>query len=117
MNKRIYCLEALIISISALGMLLINWRLSSGLLLGSIVGLFLFWQTAAFWNEVVDAKAATPSIGAGHFLKTYGMQGAALLIGALFPQWFNIFAIAFGLVSLKMVLFLYYLIPWKGGSK
>lgn len=114
MNRKILIAEILLVSLGALIMLRVDWRLSSGLLLGGAIGTILFWQTAMFWNERLDAGVA---VGGGHFLKTYGMQGVTLLIGALFPQWFNIFAIAFGLISLKMVIFFYYLGPWKGGSK
>ena len=115
MNRRIYWLEAILLAGGGIALLPIDGRMTAGLLLGGVVGILLFLRTATFWNAMLDAGVVTSS--AGHFLKTYGIQGIALLMGVAFPQWFNIFAIAFGLVSLKLVIFLYYLIPWKGGTE
>ena len=86
---------------------LTDWRIASGFILGGAISVLLYWRTTMFCDQVLDQQASGKLGLIGHFLFSYLLMAMPLLISALVPEVFNIFAAAGGLFLMKIVLILY----------
>ena len=102
MNARLWKTAAVLTAAGGLILLLINWRLSTGYILGCLVSVLLYKRNESFWTGVLDSGHAVRGTGFLHFLVNYGLMGGSMLISALLPQYLNIFACAAGLMLIKM---------------
>lgn len=89
-----------------------RYQYALGFLLGSAVGLLLYFRNRTFWNDVVDSGFATTGTGSFHFLINYVLMAASLIACAKFPQYLNIFFCTFGLLMIKVSIIIENL--WKG---
>ena len=81
-------------------------RIASGYVFGAMISALLYWRTTMFCDQVLDQQAAGKIGLIGHFLFSYLLMALPLLIAALAPEVFNIFAAAGGLFLMKFVLIL-----------
>ena len=83
-----------------------DWRIASGYVFGAMISALLYWRTTMFCDQVLDQQAAGKIGLIGPFLFRYLLMALPLLIAALAPEVFNIFAAAGGLFLMKFVLIL-----------
>ena len=106
MDRPTFSLAALICAgVAGIG-LLTDWRISTGFLLGAFVSVLLYWRTVQFCETMLQRQHSSVAGTVGHFLFSYVLMALPLLISALAPQWFQIFAAAAGLLLIKLVLLL-----------
>ena len=75
---------------------------ASGYALGCAASVLLYIRNDRFWSGVLDSGSATKYTGIFHFLINYLIMAGVLLVSALYPQFFNIFTCAVGLMLLKI---------------
>ena len=92
------------IAVILLGLLsgLADIRYASGFALGAVASVLLYIRNEQFWSGVLDTGTATKYTGIFHFLINYGIMAGVLVLSALKPELFNIFACAVGLLLLKI---------------
>ena len=84
--------------------LLFRWQFAVGYVIGAAVSRLLFWRNETFWSDVLDTRV--PVGGGGHFMVNYLLMALAMIPGALFPRYINIFGCALGLISVKLAIVL-----------
>lgn len=103
--------------IALIGLLsgLIHWQYATGWLLGAAVAVLLYRRNETYWNDVVDTnRNVHRGTGMLHFLGNYALMAGVLVLGALFPQYLNIFASALGLMLIKLSVIAENVFPKKG---
>ena len=83
---------------------LTDWRIASGFLLGAVVSVWLYWRTVFFCSAVLEQKSSRKRMIFVRFFGTYALMAIPLLLAAVLPEIFNIFAAAAGLLLVKGVL-------------
>lgn len=94
--------------------LLIDWRITTGWILGCLVSRLLYWRIETFWNGVLDTGYSNAKTGRGNHATNNLIMAAALVVCALLPQYLNIFACALGMMAIKITSVIDVLIPGKG---
>ena len=98
--KKWTVLGAVIVVVS----LFFRWQFAVGYVIGAAVSWLLFWRNETFWSDVLDTRV--PVGGGGHFMVNYLLMALAMIPGALFPRYINIFGCALGLISVKLAIVL-----------
>ena len=95
---------AVMIAVIIAGLLsgVFDLRYAAGFALGACGSILLYVRNDRFWSAVLDSGSATKYTGVLHFLVNYGIMAGTLLLSALVPNVFNIFACAIGLMLLKI---------------
>ena len=101
MSKRVLLIYCILVLLGALTGF-INWTYATGYILGCLVAFLTFKIVEQFCDQILDMKVTRLN----HFqlLMSYGLWAVVLLISALLPQYFNIFACAIGLFTVKIAL-------------
>lgn len=81
---------------------IIDYRIACGFLLGALTSVFLLKRIERFCDAVIDMNHASNKQAFMNFMLNYLVMGAVLLISALLPNIFNIFACAVGLMAIKL---------------
>ena len=84
--------------------LFFSLQFCAGFVIGAIGSRLLFWRNETFWSDVLDTRV--PVGGGGHFMVNYLLMALAMIPGALFPRYINIFGCALGLISVKLAIVL-----------
>lgn len=106
MRKQAISIALVLSGLVVLAGVLTDWRIASGYVMGAAISALLYWRTTMFCDQVLDQQAAGKIGLIGHFLFNYLLMALPLLIAALVPEVFNIFAAAGGLFLMKVVLIL-----------
>ena len=93
---------------------IINYRIALGFLLGAITSVFLLKRIERFVDAVIDTKHASNKQAFISFMLNYAVMAAVLVIAALLPNIFNIFATAIGLMAIKISVIIESLIYKEG---
>lgn len=96
---KIFRILALLVGIITI---FIDWRMTTGWLLGCGEAYLQYYRTDKFWNNVIDSGHAVKRTGYFHFLISYAIMGLTLLVCALLPQILNIYLCALGMMSVKL---------------
>lgn len=100
MDKVIYKRIYQVILIGAI-LIVFGLRFYFGFVLGSGIALVILKGNDVFWNGVLDTRTSHKYTGVGHWLKNYGLMIVGLLICVFFPNVFNIFTCALGMMIVK----------------
>lgn len=94
--------------------LLIDFRIAAGFLTGSLLSLLLYKRNESYWGEILDIGTTAGSRYGFHFLINMCIMALPMVAAALFPRYLNIFAVAAGLLMIKITVTVEVLLPWKG---
>ena len=81
---------------------IINYRIACGFLLGALTSVFLLKRIERFVDAAIDMQHASNKQAFISFMLNYAVMAAVLVIAALMPNIFNIFATALGLMAIKL---------------
>lgn len=98
----IYCIE---IGISVI-LTLVDYRWTTGFILGALVSVFLYFRNNSFWNDVLDTKVAGKRTGTSHFAINYLIMAITLIVCAKNQGYLNVIACALGIMSIKWAIVL-----------
>jgi len=93
---------ACIVILAGLITLIVDWRWTTGYMLGCLVAIILYKRNEHFWSGILDTGHAQKGTGFFHFLINYGLMAGVLILSALYPQYLNIFACAIGMMLIKI---------------
>lgn len=113
MNKRAWKIFYIVMLVGTIVPLFFDFKISLGFLLGSIEALVHYKRLESFWNGIMDAGVSNKHTGIMHFGFTFMLMAGVLLICAFFPNIFNIFACAIGMILVKITTYIDMLIPKK----
>ncbi|MBR2830594.1 MAG: hypothetical protein IKE68_08610 [Solobacterium sp.] len=82
----------------------LDWRLTTGYLLGAAGSLIHLKRVERYCDTVLAAGQATRKYSVLSFLSNYALMAAFLICAAVMPQVFNLFAAAIGLSAVKIAL-------------
>ncbi len=102
MNEKTWKIFYILMILGTILPLFFNYKISLGYLLGSTEALIHYKRLERFWNGVMDVGVSHKRTGLGHFGFTFLMMAAVLLICAFFPNIFNIYACAIGMMLIKL---------------
>lgn len=105
MKKTGWLIFAIEIGIS-LVLAVIDYRLTTGFILGTLVSIVLYFRNNSFWNSVLDTKFAGKRTGTSHFTVNYFIMALVLVICAVNRNHFNVIACAAGVLSIKWAIIL-----------
>lgn len=117
MRKRSWRISLCIMLIVAAAALVVDWRISSGFLLGCFVSVLLYLRTVAFCNAVLENGRTTKTFIFSRFMSSYALMAIPLLLAAVLPQYFNLFAAAAGLLLIKVTLIFDSLLERRGSDE
>ena len=103
-EKKLACL--LCAGISLL-FLLIDLSLVYGFLFGSVISMIIYQRTERFCTTLLSNQIANKGYMYLNFMINFGMMALTLLICALKPELFNIFAAALGLLLIKAAIIIH----------
>lgn len=107
--------KILMIAVSAVT-LFINFRWTTGWLLGGLVAMLLYRRIENYWNGILDIGYADKKTGRGNYFTNYLIMAAAMVVCALLPEYLNIFTCALGLMAVKITSVIEILITGGGKS-
>jgi hypothetical protein len=113
MTKRTW-ITALVLTLLGTCTVFIHRPIGFGFLLGSVTAVLLYKRNEWFWTGVLDQRSATQWTGFLHFIINYLLMGGVLVLSALKPEYFNIFACAVGLFLIKITVTIDVLIHREG---
>lgn len=113
MNRRTWKLFTLILITVSVVTIFIDWRITTGWILGCLISRILYRRIEVFWNGILDQGYATAKTGRGNYFTNYLIMAAALVVCALCPEYLNIFACALGMMAIKITSVMDVLIPGK----
>lgn len=93
----IYCIE---IGISVI-LAVVDYRWTTGFILGALISAFLYFRNHSFWNSVLDTRIAGKRTGTSHFAINYMIMAVTLIICAVNRNYLNVVACAIGIMSIK----------------
>lgn len=105
MKKTGWLIFAIEIGIS-LVLAVIDYRLTTGFILGTLVSIVLYFRNNSFWNSVLDTRIAGKRTGTSHFTVNYFIMALVLVICAVNRNYFNVIACAVGVLSIKWAIIL-----------
>lgn len=82
--------------------LFIDWRIAVGYLTGSLLAVLLYHRNDVYWSEILEAGTPKGSRYGFHFLINMAIMAVPMILAALYPQVMNIFAVAVGLMMVKI---------------
>ena len=91
-------------------LVMIDYRLTTGFILGALGSIVLYFRNNSFWNSVLDTRIAGKRTGTSHFTVNYFIMAIALIICAINRSYFNVIACAIGVVSIKWAIIIQSLI-------
>lgn len=106
MNKNCWKLFFIIMIATSVITVFIDYRMTTGWLLGCFASALVYKRTESFWNGVVDRGFSTKHTGIGNFTLNYAIMAIVLIISAVLPKFFNIFSCACGLFLIRIVIIL-----------
>lgn len=83
-------------------MLIFDWRMTLGFVLGTAVSACTYFLTERFCDTALSLQSSGGTMG--HFILNYIIWAAALILCAKMPQVFNILTCALGLFMIKISL-------------
>lgn len=104
MNKNCWKLFFTIMIATSVITIFIDYRISTGWLLGCGASALVYKRTESFWNGIVDRGFSTKHTGIGNFSINYGIMAIVLVMSAVLPKCFNIFSCAAGLFLVRIVI-------------
>jgi hypothetical protein len=103
--------------IGCLGTVIIDYRIALGYLVGSLLAVVLYRRNDSYWSEILEAGTPKGSRYGFHFLINLAIMAAPMVAAALYPQVMNIFAVAVGLMMIKISVIAETLIYRKKGEQ
>lgn len=104
MSERIWKTWAVLGAVIVVVSVFFRWQFAVGYVIGAASCRLLFWRNETFWSDVLDTRI--PVGGGSHFLVNYLLMAVTLMLGALFPEYIDIFGCALGLFSVKLAVVL-----------
>ena len=117
MRKSSWRISLGIVLVVTMAAILFDWRISAGFLLGSFVSVLLYWRTVAFCDAVIAQSRATKTFVFSRFMSSYALMAIPMLLAAVLPQYFNLFATAAGLLLIKGTLYFESLLERRGSDE
>lgn len=105
----------LLVTITAV-LLLWDITIAAGYLAGGLLSALLYFRNASYWGEILDIGTVSGSRYGFHFLINMEIMAAPMIFAALFPHILNIFAVAAGLMMIKITVTVEVLFVRKGGT-
>ena len=101
MNKQDLKISYAVFAGMCVGLGIIHWTCATGYILGAIISYILYWRNVRLCDTILANKATNRWGHFAHFMNNYALMAIALLLGAIFPQYINIFGVTLGLFLLK----------------
>lgn len=105
MKKSTWKLMAVLSVIISVITLLFHWQWTLGFLFGDGMAVILFLRNASFWSDRLDEKEVRGFSCIMHFFLNVILMAVPMLAGAIYPQYFNIFTAALGLLMIKITVY------------
>lgn len=83
-----------------------DYRIALGFLLGEAVSILLYIRTVIFCNALLDSKKVRKALVFSRFMSSYALMAIPLILAIVWPDVFNLFAVAAGLLMIKFILVL-----------
>lgn len=83
-----------------------DYRIALGFLLGTAISILLYFRTVMFCNAVIDNKKAGKAFVFSRFMSSYALMAIPMILAVIWPNIFNLFAVAAGLLMIKFTLVL-----------
>lgn len=112
MKKTGWAIYGIEIGISVL-LVLLDYRITTGFIMGALVSVLLYYRNNSFWNDVLDTRVAGKGTGVSHFTINYLLMAIALIVCAVKKEYFNVIACALGVLSIKWAIVLESIIDRK----
>lgn len=93
-----------------------NWRWTIGFLVGTGMCLLLYRRNETYWSDILDSGTTKGSRYMFHFAINFLLMALPMVLAALFPQIMNIFAVALGLLMIKITVTVEVLLPKRKGG-
>ncbi len=103
-EKKLTCILCAVIAVL---FLLIDLSLVYGFLLGSVVSMIIYQRTERFCTTLLSNQLANKGLMYLNFMINFGLMALTLLISALKPEIFNIFAATLGLLITKTTIIIH----------
>lgn len=85
---------------------ILDYRITTGFIIGALVSVLLYFRNNSFWNDVLDTRVAGKGTGFSHFTVNYIIMAGALILCAVNQNLFNVIACALGVLSIKWAIVL-----------
>ena len=116
MKKESWKLFVILLVIITAVLLLWDITIAAGYLAGGLLSALLYFRNASYWGEILDMGTVSGSRYGFHFLINMAIMAAPMIFAALFPELLNIFAVAVGLMMIKITVTFEVLFVKKGGT-
>ena len=95
----------------------IDIRIALGFLLGAVGSVVLYLRSVVFCDIILSEKSTRHLKTFGRFMQSYAIMAIVLIISAVKPELFNVFASAAGLLMVKFCLILETLTERRGKNE
>ncbi len=116
MKKETWKLFVILLIVTTLVFLFWDITISLGYLVGGLLAALLYYRNASYWGDILDMGTVSGSRYGFHFLINMAIMAAPMVFAALFPEILNIFAVAVGLMMIKITVTFEVLFMRKGGA-
>lgn len=117
MNKQELKISYIVLVVMSVGLFFLDWRYTTGYLLGGSVSYLLYRRNERFCDTVLSNQATNKWGTFFHFLNNYALMAIVLLLGVFLPDYINIFAVALGLFLLKTAVIINVFVHRKESNK
>lgn len=104
MNKRLIKLWLIIVGILTFVLLVFDISYALGYIVGSLISLLLYYLTVWFTDLILSKDKINYFLVVNKVLLSCIVVVLGLLLGVFIPQYTNILALAFGMMSVKIAL-------------
>lgn len=116
MKKETWKLFGILLAVATVLLLLWDMTIALGYLVGGLLAAVLYFRNASYWGDILDMGTVSGSRYGFHFLINMAIMAAPMLFAALYPEILNIFAVAVGLMMIKITVTFEVLFMRKGGA-
>ena len=116
MKKETWKLFVKLLVVVTILLLLWDITIAAGYLVGGLLAALLYFRNASYWGDILDMGTVSGSWYGFHFLINMAIMAAPMVFAALYPHILNIFAVAVGLMMIKITVTFEVLFTRKGGA-
>lgn len=116
MKKETWKLFGILLAVATVLLLLWDMTIALGYLVGGLLAAVLYFRNASYWGDILDMGTVSGSRYGFHFLINMAIMAAPMVFAALYPEILNIFAVAVGLMMIKITVTFEVLLMRKGGA-
>ena len=113
MKERSWKIFTVLLIIVSVVTVFIDWKITTGWILGCLISRLLYRRIEGFWNGILDQGYSNAKTGRGNRAGNILIMAGVLVLCAVCPEYLNIFACAIGMMAIKITSIVDVLIPGK----